>query len=367
MSNERLSNTGGQVAPIGGYNPNRPPPPNFEKPYMPRIVYDNGLEVPGRWQILRESLQFSFDFNFFPFGEIKRPIYNTTQIKKIYDLFPSSIKRVQLSSNELVNLLRSQIFDKDITIDELRRQIAELSQFSEQTLDEQLANLGFDDVNDLIQQFAGNALDLADDASLSAEGFTQVGSSNLYVNVESRPSFDYPFQIWHSDENSASKGIFPDAQLESPTSITFRNVGDTPVHFIKQENWTSDEKGRINTVDTDTGLDDTNTRFDGSPYNPTNAFKFDKFINAHKTSYVIQPNSEVRTTLKLGYNTKDAYDEAGLRRGRAGLFGGKGKPENTWYGDMMIYASDTSGTLRTIKAKNNVLSLGSMRLYRDPN
>lgn len=326
------------------YNPNASESIRRDISLVPRIEYDNGLPFPSRWQVLREHLQVGLGYDFYPFGTMIKPSYNINQIKKVYDIFPSSLRRAQLSSNELVEFLRSQIFDKDVTIDELRRQLAEISDFSESTLDNQLAALGFDNVNDLIQSLGFDFESGTNAAELQAKGYVQVGSTDLWILVDSNPTQKYPFELSHKDENGSEP--FGAQDIISPTSVTFKNIGDVPLYFVKQEYWTGSEDpfGVIA------------ERFDGNPYAPTNAFKFKSFPNSHNSSYSIQPKSEIRTTIELGYRYREDYKDAGLRR--------SGKT-NTWTGDMRIYASKTGGGVSSLKRTGSEAFIGNMKIYRD--
>lgn len=270
-----------------------------------------------------------------PFKPIVETKYNINNIKKVYDIFPSSLRRAQLSSSELVELLRSQVFDRDVTIDELRRQLAELSTFNETTLDEQLANLGFDSIGDLLNQFLEGGTENAEEAALLAQGYKRISDTKLYVLVDKNAQSTYTFNINHTDENA---GFFP-SDIKSPLGIEFKNIGDVPVYFVKQENWTSnDDKKRL-------------------PGSSVNAFKFTEYPLSNRV-FSIQPKETKTTRVELYYKSKDAYTNAGLSREDS---------TNTWYGEMLIYGTNQETTNSGIVKSQIPTSIGNMRLYRDKN
>lgn len=284
-----------------------------------------------------------------PFKPIVETKYNINNIKKVYDIFPSSLRRAQLSSSELVELLRSQVFDRDITIEELRRQLAELSDFSNTTLDEQLANLGFDSISDLLNQFLEGGTEDAEEAALIAQGYKRISDTKLYVLVDDNAQSTYEFNINHTDENG--KGI-READIKSPITLTFKNIGDTTVFFTKREAWLTDDDGFSKS-----NGNDALSRFDGNPFAYTNAFKFSEFTLLHERVAAIQPQETKTSQISLGYLSKNQYKEAGLKRGKA----------NTWYGEMRLYASnDPAATLLNLRNTNPTI-IGRMRLFRDIN
>lgn len=271
-----------------------------------------------------------------PFKPIVETKYNINNIKKVYDIFPSSLRRAQLSSSELVELLRSQVFDRDVTIDELRRQLAELSTFNETTLDEQLANLGFDSISDLLNQFLEGGTEDAEEAALLAEGYKRISDTKLYVFVDKNPQSTYMFNINHTDENAG----FPSSDIKSPLNIEFKNIGDVPVYFVKQENWTSNDANK------------------SLPGSSVNAFKFIQYPEANKV-FSIQPKEIKTTRIELNYKSKDSYKNAGLTRDK--------NKTNTWYGEMLIYGTNQETTNSGIVKSQIPTSIGNMRLYRDKN
>jgi len=62
---------------------------------------------------------------FEPF-KLEEPNYNTINVKKVYDIFPTSLRIKQLTSQQLLEFLESQIDDRDEQIEELLRKLAQL-------------------------------------------------------------------------------------------------------------------------------------------------------------------------------------------------------------------------------------------------
>jgi len=289
-----------------------------------------------------------------PFKPITENIYDINNIKKVYDIFPSSLRRAQLSSNELVEFLRSQLFDRDITIEELQRQLAQIADFSGTRLDEELANLGFDDISSLIDSLLSSEQQAARRTQLEAQGYVKIADTELYVLVDTAPSDIYEFNINHTDENA---GFF-ESDIKSPFSIEFKNIGEDRIYFIKQETWLNDDDGYLagNRSPSYTGKRFGVNTNDGFMF--TNAYKFDEFPLLDALLSSIGAGETKSTRISLNYKSEDAYTNAGLSRD---------SQTNTWYGEMQILAS-TSTTATTADLRELIpTSIGKMRLFRDKN
>jgi hypothetical protein len=314
---------------------------------------------------------------FEPFKILSRN-YNVPNLKKIYDLFPRYLKSTEIVSDELLDQLRENNRIKDIRIQEL---LDSLDALSNQSLDVdfiyeslfrtteqltvQLDNLseltgveGVDTINDFV--------DSTERENLLGRGFIQIGTSSLFVKVEKVGT--YTFNMNHSDENGQGIRI-SDLQSPNQRSITFKNVSkENPVYFTKEERWLTSSDSKYNpqgrfTVQGKPGGSG------GQGFPLTNVFNFQTVLplavgsvssftrGIGNATYVIQPNVETTVEIKLGYTSKDDYNDAGLKREDR---------TNTFTGEMYIYASDQNLTFSALKNKN-ITSIGSTRLYRDQN
>jgi len=272
-----------------------------------------------------------------PFSQLKIREYNITNLKKILNIFPTQLKVEELTSNQLLDKLRSIIKDRDITIEELLAQLANRQNASDQLtgINDKLSGLA-DDLNlgEIVQQTSKDSAQQARIQSLLSQGYVQIGNTPLYVLVESSPTSNIKFNINHTDENAG----FPESDLKSPSSLKFVNVSKTnDVWFMKFEDWKSNLDGI------------------SIPNDPTNAFRLVQFTDAHKRAYKIPKDSDVSTSVRLYYKSKGDYKDAGLKRSGE---------TNEWSGFMKIRAKiDNSDGIHDIKGTD----IGNMRLYRDRN
>src|SRR5210317_1586366 len=109
-----------------------------------------------------------------PFKPLKETRYNTVDIRKVYNVFPSSLRRQQLSSNELVELLRNQITDRDFTIDELNEIIARLRALLSDADVDTLLDGAFGDLDSLFNDLVGNVAANARKTELQTQGYDEV-------------------------------------------------------------------------------------------------------------------------------------------------------------------------------------------------
>lgn len=272
-----------------------------------------------------------------PFSNLVRREYNITNLKKILDTFPTSLDVKELTSNELLELLRERIQDKDIRIEELLAQL-----INNQTTATNLSN-----INDTVKQLRdelqlGDAIEdslqqTADQArinSLLQRGYIQISDTPLYVKVNKGLTISDDFYIDHTDENAG----FPESDMKAPNSISFVNVSETEDVWVKKvERWTSN--------------------LDGIPIPsvPTNAWKFNDYTDIHLRAYKISADSETTTPVSLYYKSKDDYKFAGLRRDNE---------TNEWFGFMDLKVQ--IGSDDNIDNVSGV-PIGNLRLYRDRN
>jgi len=178
-----------------------------------------------------------------PFKPLKETIYNTVDIRKVYNVFPSSLRRQQLSSNELVELLRSQIIDRDFTIDELNEIIRRLQALLSDTDINDLLAGAFGDLNALSDELTSTAAENARKTELQTQGYKQVGTSDLWVQLVGDPaSGDGSAYVdgadFYYDQYTTNKAI-----VRTPTIVRFLNEGDTEIEFQLFENWLESDKG----------------------------------------------------------------------------------------------------------------------------
>lgn len=178
-----------------------------------------------------------------PFKPLKETRYNTVDIKKLYNVFPTSLRRQQLSSNELVELLRSQISDRDFTIDELNEIIARLRALLSEADFSTLLDSTFGDLNSLFGDLTDNIAANARKTELQTQGYEEVGSTNLWVKLEGDPvSNDGSPYVdgarFYYDQYTTNKAI-----IRTPTIIRFLNESDKEIEFQLFENWLESDGG----------------------------------------------------------------------------------------------------------------------------
>jgi len=271
---------------------------------------------------------------FEPF-KLEEPNYNTINIKKVYDIFPTSLRIKQLTSQQLLEFLESQIDDRDEQIEELLRRLAELLNEDRAlnkatgTLTDFTTNLE-KSLNDLINSTLENTAENASVSAAEQSGFTRVGNTLLFFKVNNDPNNTFIFNMNHTDENG--KGI-RESDLQTPNSIEFRNLGDTPLTFTKEEKWTSNDDNITRIVNGQSSY----------PTN-TNVFNFNSLPGITGPGFTLGANESITSQVSLFYKSKDAYKNVGLRRSGE---------TNTWFGNMFV------------NVDNNTANMGNMRLYRD--
>lgn len=280
-----------------------------------------------------------------PFTGLTRREYNITNLKKVLDVFPSSLQVKQLTSNQLLERLEDMIEDRDIRIEELLARLADRNAIGSDidSINDQLNSLSDNlDLEQFVNEAAEDTELEARIESLKGQGYVQIGDTPLYVLVEDSPRENIEFNMNHTRE----KDGFPASDLKSPSGIKFANVSkDEDVWFMKHENWTSDLDGFYN-----------DRRFKPNRtdnFGPTNVFRFKNYTNAHKRAYKIPKDSDASTPVTLYYDSKGDYKDAGLKR--------RGET-NEWAGNMLIKAKVGDDNVTNVIDGTDV---GRMRLWRD--
>lgn len=177
-----------------------------------------------------------------PFKPLKETRYNTVDIKKLYNVFPSSLRRQQLSSNELVELLRSQISDRDFTIDELNEIIARLRALLSDTDVNTLLNDAFGDLNSLFRDLTDNVATNARKTELQTQGYEEVGSTNLWVKLEGDPVSNDGSPYIDGARFYYDQYTYDKATIRTPIIIRFLNDSDKEIEFQLFENWLESDR-----------------------------------------------------------------------------------------------------------------------------
>jgi len=230
-------------------------------------------------------------------------------IKKIYDLFPRSLRVEQLTSNELLDLLRSQVDEKDA---EIQRLLEIIANFSETTLDlstleSLLSSLGGELTGGILDALNNTGVQI-DDAQLSQEianlqanGYVQINQTLLFAKV---------------------------------VDVVQTNTKFIDVPFVAVQ------------------------RTLGLPNNPTNVFKFSTYSQEATVYSIPGKSGEVTETISLGYAPFDQiYDDVGLNDGR--------EDTTIYNGNVYILASNENitGTITKSRLKKGT-SIGSCKLQR---
>jgi hypothetical protein len=294
---------------------------------------------------------------------LDKPTFNVTNIKKIYDIFPRSIKTNRIVSSELLQTLEREVENQGKTIEQLQSQIERIlntelaASTTASELASSLASLGLDNlVDDLVRTFADQEKN-----TLISQGFIQIGSdSDVLVRVtpiesEINDRLD-PFYMLHAGDDNISS-----ADVKSPSSIEIKNVGSVPAFIKKYELWTGT-------------IDDGNLRFilgnravDPINRDDINVFKFKDFPQLSEQIYKLEPDTSISTTVTTEYTSFGDY------RRRAYL---RKKDDTTDIIGRLYIASSRSREIleREIESRdvniaqrggrnlNNFTSLGTMRL-----
>lgn len=272
---------------------------------------------------------------FEPF-KLEEPNYNTINIKKVYDIFPSSLRVKQLTSQQLLEFLDSQIVDRDEQIEELLRRLAELLNEGT-TVDDISANLANfttnleGSLNSLINDALNDTKSDAESASLRGQDYQQAGR-NLFIKVETNPNVDSRFQqydfVHNNNDEQAGAGR---RETLNPSQVLFRNTGTTPIQIQKLEEYQQPPFS----VDTGNLFSYTYTSYSSPEI--VNTFIHDSFSAGQPFTYTIPVGDNPVSIGVRGEITRGIVDGFGLRGGSNG-----GKNAIQHRGDL-IYKNLTEG------------------------
>jgi len=251
---------------------------------------------------------------FEPF-KLEEPNYNTTNIKKVYDIFPTSLRVKQLTSQQLLEFLESQIDDRDEQIEELLRRLAEL-------LNE---GSGIDEISGKLTDFTTNltgSLDrlinetLSDvssdtkDAQLEAEGYQKVGD-NLFIKLEKKTITDEDAERFVGVDFAHNEYKKGSSTTYNPTKIKFRNTSESNTIIVqKLEKYEKAIDKNGNRVLDQEGYNDRDIR-------PSTSNTF-KLVDLDDTTTIsIEPNTEEVSRVK-GETDNQTLLQFGLGRKESG-------------------------------------------------
>jgi hypothetical protein len=182
-----------------------------------------------------------------PFQLIQN-IYDVVNLKKIYNIFPTSLRVTQLTSNQLLDFLQGRVDEQN---EEIQRLLALLRESTNQQLDlSALQNLldGLDstiggEIADLLSGAGATAEDSALQAQITAkisQGYKRFGDSLVFIKTNTIPvppnrsEFSgYEFGGNQFDVNGDSiRG-----DHVNPTTISLSNLSDTDVEIRKIEQY----------------------------------------------------------------------------------------------------------------------------------
>jgi len=273
---------------------------------------------------------------FEPF-KLEEPNYNTINIKKVYDIFPTSLRIKQLTSQQLLEFLESQIDDRDEQIEELLRRLADL--LNEGTtlgnVSGNLANFTTNlegTLNSLNNDTLTETEQNAESASLRGQGYKQAGR-NLFIKVETDLTVDSRFQGYefahNNDDEQAGSGK---RRTINPSRVLFRNTGTVPIQVQKLE----DYQEPPTSVNSQNKFSQNYTTY-GDP-SIVNTFKHDSFNTfGGQYTFSVPAGDDPVSINVVGEKAISILDGWGLRRGSNG---GKNAISHT---GNLIYRNQTEG------------------------
>lgn len=273
---------------------------------------------------------------FEPF-KLEEPNYNTINIKKVYDIFPTSLRIKQLTSQELLEFLETQIVDRDEQIEELLRRLAEL--LNEGTalgnVSGNLANFTTNlegTLNSLINDTLNNTEQNAESAALRGQGYKQAGR-NLFIKVETDLNIDSRFQGYDfAHNNDDEQGGGGKRRTINPSRVLFRNTGNVPIQVQKLE----DYQEPPTSVSSQNKFSQSYTRYENSSI--VNTFRHDSFNSSGgQYTFDVPVGDDPISVNVTGEKTINILDLWGLRRGSNG---GKNAISHT---GNLIYRNRTEG------------------------
>jgi len=254
---------------------------------------------------------------FEPF-KLEEPNYNTINIKKVYDIFPTSLRIKQLTSQQLLEFLESQIDDRDEQIEELLRRLAELLNegTSVDDISTNLANFTTNlegSLNSLINDALNDTKNDTESASLRGQGYQQAGR-NLFIKVETDTNVDSRFQPYQFAHNNNDEQAGSGSRITlNPSQVLLRNTGETPIQIQKLENYQEPPTS----VSSGNKFPFTYTSYADPVI--VNTFKHNSFSSGtgQYTFSVPVGDNPISITVE-GEKTKSILDAWGLRRGSDG-------------------------------------------------
>jgi len=282
---------------------------------------------------------------------LAKPVFDITNIKKIYNIFPQSLKTNRIASEKLLELLRSQLDTRNRTIEQLQADIERILNDESSAgdtisqLTDSLENIGLDN---LIDELLGTFAD-QEKNTLISQGFIQLGAdSDVLVRVKTTESDlndrKDEFYISHRFGQTLSN-----SDVLSPTFVEIKNVGNQDAFIKKRETW-------FGTFDDGA----TNTTLQLRNKNDINVFNFNELENISDNSVKVDANSSLTTPIGINYSTRGAYESVGFVIIN----------DITDYLGELLLASSRSKEILERETKeerglSNFTSIGSMRLRLD--
>jgi len=273
------------------------------------IEFDNPIEISDGLPIPDNEKDKGFPPGFTPgFVEIEKnlakPVFDISNIKKIYDIFPRSLKTNRIISERLLELLRSQLDTRNKTIEQLQADIERIltDEISAgdtiSQLTDSLQNIGLDNlIDDLLGTFADQEKN-----TLISQGFIQLGAdSDVLVRVKTTESElnDRKDEFYISHRFGQT---FSNADVLSPTFVEIKNVGSQDAFIKKREKW-------FGTFDDGA----TNQTLQLRYKNDINVFNFNELGNiTGENSVKINANSSLTTPIGINYSTPGSYEAEGF-------------------------------------------------------
>jgi hypothetical protein len=174
---------------------------------------------------------------FEPF-KLEEPNYNTINVKKVYDIFPTSLRIKQLTSQQLLEFLESQIDDRDEQIEELLRKLAQLLNEGTAlgdvsgTLTDFTTNLE-GTLKTLIGETLRDVSSDTTDAQLEADEYEKVGD-NLFIKLEKTTITNEDAQRFFGVDFAHNEFKEDSSITYNPTKIRFRNTSESKTIIVQK-------------------------------------------------------------------------------------------------------------------------------------
>jgi len=246
--------------------------------------------------------------------KLEEPDYSITNIKKVFETFPSSLRTKQLTSLELLDFLENEIGDRDEQIQELLRLLEQL--VNEGTglgnVSGQLANFATNlegTLNSLITDTLNETETDAEAAALRGQEYKQAGR-NLFIKVETDLNIDSRFQGYDfAHNNNDEQGGSGSRITINPSKVLFRNTGTSNITVQKLE----DYQEPPTSVESGDKFNRSYTRY--SDPSIVNTFKHDGFNSfGGQHTFEIPAGEEISVNV-AGEKAKSIVGNFGLRLG----------------------------------------------------